>query len=608
MATTVVESGKVAPSFVGDASMPNYAALRQQSVSPLTGGGQAFAGQADDPFFLDIRVFDLLYGGDLSETGVDSLDGKNVNSIGLQLPTASLLQGGDPVIGVWSTSSRPAMKVINTDGSRDASGDFVQVSRLGHPLVNEVVLPAGLKDTFNALKPEQDAMTQPAVDRVNDPEVPKLIEAIYGIPAPAAPRDDLFMVFLTGIDGLNKPMGDMTPSEMLRLNTSIPPTANPNRLGVLAKDNAGFPNGRRLTDDVVDIELQALEGAVRTGKLVEALATGDGVNANDKEFGKSFPYLALPHSGTVGLASRTGGATGAASSGSASSGSGSSAPSGGVATGFGGTASSLPTVLAGGVALLGLASGLPACSRCAACAPPAPDVSRTPRTGSSPVRGVLLPGLLALPEQQRRLAAALLGVVPAALLAGAVALLVVPGLPPDARRPAAAARPGGRRARPDRAASGERAGRAPGRRRAAGEPAHRPGRRARGARGRRSPRLVERRHGTGRPRARRAGRPRRLLRRSRCLLPPARARRRRPRRGDARRRLGRRLRGVRARVRGQGRLPDGARVRPDRRGRAEAHHLRRDLRPEESQLPGQRRRLRPGGVTAAPLSFAVAGL
>ena len=354
-ATTLIESGKVAPSFVGDASMPDYATLRDQAVTPLEAGGKSYVGQADDPFFLDIRIFDLLYGGDLSETGVDSLDGKNINSIALQVPTGELLAGQDPVIGVWSTTSRPGMTVINTDGSRDASGDFVQVSRLGNPLVNEVVIPAGLKDTFNALKPEQDAMTQPAVDRVNDPEVPKLIEKIYGIPAPAAPRDDLFMVFLTGIDGLNKPMGEPTPAEMLRLNTSIMPTSDPNRLGVLAKDTQGFPNGRRLADDVVDIELQALEGAVRTGQLVEALAAGDGVNTNDKEFSNSFPYVALPHSGSVGLESRSGGTGGSSGSGSGSGGSGS--PSGGVGAGFGGTAQGSVTAVSAGVAGLGVLLG-----------------------------------------------------------------------------------------------------------------------------------------------------------------------------------------------------------------------------------------------------------
>jgi len=321
-ATVLASDAPVAPSFVGDASIPDYAALREEAIVGLAGGGKSYAGQADDPFFADLRVFDLLYGGDLSETGIDSLDGKNINTIALQVPTASLVQGGDPVIGVWSTASRPGMSVVKPDGTRESSGEFVQVSRLGNPLVNEVVIPIGLKDAFNSLTPDKDATVQPAVDRVNDPEVPKLVEKVYGIPAPKAPRDDLFAVFLTGIEGLNKPKGDVTPAELLRLNTSIKPSGSPNRLGVLAKDTAGFPNGRRLSDDVIDIELQALEGAVRTGKLVAALAAGDGVNINDKEFGNTFPYIALPHSGSVGLESRRGGSN----------------PGGGVAAGAGGTA------------------------------------------------------------------------------------------------------------------------------------------------------------------------------------------------------------------------------------------------------------------------------
>ena len=329
---TLVDNGRVAPSFVGAASMPNYATLRDEAVVATSDGGRAFAGQADDPFFLDLRVFDLLYGTDLSETGQDTLSGYNVNAVALQVPKASLLgDGDDPVIGVWTTTSRQSIRTQNADGTQEYTGDHVQISRLGNPLVNEVVIPAGLKDAFNSLKPENDASVQPAVDRVNDPEVPKLIEKIYGIPAPAAPRDDLFSVFLTGVEGLNKPQGEVQPAELLRLNTSIAPASAPDRLGVLAKDTAGFPNGRRLTDDVVDIGIQALEGAVRTGQLVEALAAGDGVNENDVAFGEAFPYLALPHGDAVNSgASGAGGAESANTSGAT--------PSGGVAAGAGGTA------------------------------------------------------------------------------------------------------------------------------------------------------------------------------------------------------------------------------------------------------------------------------
>ena len=324
---TLVNNAPVAPSNVGTASMPDYAGLRARAITPLDNGAQSFAGQADDPFFLDLRVFDLLYGGDLSETGADTLSGYNVQSIALQVPSSDITSSNDPVVGVWSTTQRPSMQIRNADGTQSFRGEYVQVSRIGMPLVNEVVVPAALKDAFNALPPAKDATVQPVVDRVNDPEVPKLIEAIYGIPAPKAPRDDIFSIFLTGIKGLNMPKGEVQPAEMLRLNTSIPPAEEPNRLGVLGGDNAGFPNGRRLSDDVVDIEIQALEGAVRTGKLVKALAAGDGVNENDLPFGETFPYVALPHSG-----------------------SGTGAPSGGVGAGAGGTADQSGSVELGSTA------------------------------------------------------------------------------------------------------------------------------------------------------------------------------------------------------------------------------------------------------------------
>ncbi len=300
-ASTLLKDQPVAPSNVGTASMPDYKKLRDEAVTPIggtgndTAGGTAFVGQADDPFFLDIRIFDLLYGGDLSEVDNDSLSGMNVNTIALQMPIANLTRGGDDsgIIGVWATSEQQRLDLAT--GS--ASGDFVQVSRLGAPLVNEAVLPIGLKNAFNNLQPVNDASVMAAVDRVSDPEIPKLIEKIYDIPAPKAPREDLVAAFLTGIEGLNKPP-KVKPAEMLRLNTGIAPADGPSRLGVLGKDTSGFPNGRRLIDDVVDIELQALEGAIRTGEIVEPLATGDKVDSNDLAFADAFPYVALPHSGS----------------------------------------------------------------------------------------------------------------------------------------------------------------------------------------------------------------------------------------------------------------------------------------------------------------------
>ena len=312
---TLVQNAPVAPSNTGPASFPNYAAVSNAAVTPIGGGGKSFAGQADDPFFLDLRVFDLLYGADLSEVGQDTLSGYNVNTVALQVPKSELALRGNaarnPVIGIWSTTSRPRVKLYQEDGRQiDAAGQ-VQVSRLGMPLVNEVVVPVGKKDRFNASKPEDDAQFLP---KVTTPEVPQLIQSIYGIPAPATPRNDLVEVFLTGVCKACGPVAaDLNsqrlnadvdpnrfqPAEELRLNMSVAPTAMPNRLGVLGGDLAGFPNGRRLADDVVDVTLQAAEGVLLPGHPAAVEGLGDSVNANDSAFRPVFPYVALPHNTAV---------------------------------------------------------------------------------------------------------------------------------------------------------------------------------------------------------------------------------------------------------------------------------------------------------------------
>ncbi|MFI6939746.1 DUF4331 domain-containing protein [Streptomyces sp. NPDC050418] len=290
--TKLADDLPVAPSHVGKASMPDYRKLRDQATRQLSDGSTSYVGQADDPFFLDLRVFDLLYGGDLSEVGRDTLKGYNVNTVALQVPTAKLTQSRkQPVISVWSTTHR-----------KNAGGKWTQVSRLGMPLVNEVVVPMKDKDRFNASSPWNDADFLPYVTK---PELPKLIEAIYKIKAPAEPRNDLVSVFLTGVKDLNQPP-NVRPAEALRLNTSIPPAADPKRLGVLDGDTAGYPNGRRLADDVVDISLQVVEGEL----VGQKNDLGDAVDANDVKFGDTFPYVALPTSGSRGpTASQDGGGT-----------------------------------------------------------------------------------------------------------------------------------------------------------------------------------------------------------------------------------------------------------------------------------------------------------
>ena len=214
-----------------------------------------------------------------------------------------------------------------SNGSRTLSGPDVQVARLGNPLVNEVVVPVGFKDLFNASKPESDAAYLP---KVQDPELPHVIEKVYKIPAPATPRDDLVSVFLTGVKDLNQPAG-VKPSEELRLNMSIAPTANPNRLGVVGGDKAGYPNGRRLADDIIDIDLRVVEG-VLTGAKGQAAQLGDGVDKNDVAFVASFPYVALPHSGSTSRAKAALATT-------------TRTPKGGAGTGAGGTAGGNSTPL-----------------------------------------------------------------------------------------------------------------------------------------------------------------------------------------------------------------------------------------------------------------------
>jgi hypothetical protein len=303
--TTLVRDGRVAPSDVGKASTPDYGALRSQAIVPA-GTGKSFVGQTNDPFFLDLRVFDLLYGTDFSEVGDDTLAGFNTNTMVLQVPKTEVAKGGDaagnPVIGVWSTASRRSTRIQTADGSQSFRGKWVQLSRLGNPLVNEVVVPVGAKDYFNASAPKDD---EQFLGAVNDPELPHLIEAVYGIPAPDSnddmagiQRDDLIQVFLTGVPELNQPEG-VEPAEMLRLNMSIPPCEQGScddysPLGVIAGDLAGFPNGRRLGDDVIDIALQVVEGEL----IGNANDLGDGVDADEKGFTSTFPYLSLPTRGS----------------------------------------------------------------------------------------------------------------------------------------------------------------------------------------------------------------------------------------------------------------------------------------------------------------------
>ncbi|MCI0411826.1 DUF4331 domain-containing protein, partial [bacterium] len=196
------------------------------------------------------------------------------------------------IIGVYSTSYLPKNAVQGPRGPQ-YSGPRVQVSRLGMPLVNELVIPLKDKDKWNFSKVKNDAQF---LSYVTDPSLPGAINAIYGISVPPAPRNDLVSVFLTGVTGVNQP-ANVTAGEMIRLNMAIPPTQNPNRLGVIAGDLAGYPNGRRLADDTVDISLRVVAGVLVSGFNVSPNnQLGDGVDVNDVPFTSAFPYLGIPQS------------------------------------------------------------------------------------------------------------------------------------------------------------------------------------------------------------------------------------------------------------------------------------------------------------------------
>ena len=391
-----IAEGPVAPSYVGPASMgsaQDYVDnLRTPAITETAGGGRTLATQTEDPFFLDLRVFDLLYGGDLSETGQDTLAGYNVNSIVLEVPKDEVAVDNDaannPVIGVWSTTTRPSLR--NADGTAADEPGFTQVSRLGQPLVNEVVVPAGLKDAFNAISPDQDATAAggAVLDRVLDPELARLLNSIYGIPVPPAPRFDIVEVFLTGIvtnavvdvDGdpatpnpinvdlnsqaLNAGAATFQPSEMLRLNMSITgptgldgkPLHEASPLGVFGGDIQGFPNGRRLADDVVDIEILALAGVSDAMDLGDAaaLADGDGVRTNDNEFGDVFPYVAGPNTQAVNQTGGNGRPDDDNGNGNGGGGAGAVAAAAG---GSGGPGGLVIPALTGGAALLLIGAG-----------------------------------------------------------------------------------------------------------------------------------------------------------------------------------------------------------------------------------------------------------
>jgi hypothetical protein len=283
-------------------------------VYALDGNARAFAGPRSDMFFVDLGwLGDLLnfranvlpgnHGG-----GINGVAGFNTHTIGMQIPLAQVTRNGqfptdaanpNSIIGVWSDTWVPQTRVYQTTGAKPAvSGPYVQVSRLGVPLVNEVVIPYGMKDHFNASSPRDDAQY---ASFVLDPELPKILKALFNIDSPSAPRNDLVNV-VQGFPGLTRRPNEAIADE-LRINLAIAPTPiapvdMTNRMGVLGGDNAGFPNGRRPWDDVVDIEIQVLAGVlVPAFNVAPNNQLGDGVDGPEKPFLAAFPYLRSPSSG-----------------------------------------------------------------------------------------------------------------------------------------------------------------------------------------------------------------------------------------------------------------------------------------------------------------------
>jgi hypothetical protein len=318
------------PVNVGVRSTPHYAStFTAAAVHSLRGGRKVFAGQRAEGFHVDLgSIFDL---GTLrpfqnlhlipsaAAVGVNGSRALNVHSIALQVPLTDLTRGGDQpagvnaptsVIGVYASASRHRSTIRHRDGNDLESGPFVQVSRLGNPLFNEVIVPISDKDHWNAVPPSSD---DEFVKYVAHPELAGLLPVLYpavfpNLAAYTKARADLIAILLTGIpSGVVPRFQNFTghkPADLLRLNLAVPPAASPNKFGILGGDLAGFPNGRRVTDDVVAIELRAVAGAVLP--LVDPSFTADGAAAlladgtvdNNQDFLDHFPYLGTQNSGS----------------------------------------------------------------------------------------------------------------------------------------------------------------------------------------------------------------------------------------------------------------------------------------------------------------------
>lgn len=325
--TTLATNLIAVPSNVGPRTMPNYVApggLYEQGIRTLANNIKVFAGTVDDPFWIDLgAAFDSLNfrqaagGGVLSAVqdaaqqnfAADDVAGYNVNAVAVEVPIALLTRDGqlhaanDPAatLGFWGTTSRPKSKTYSSVPGAAAllSTNFVQIQRMGQPLFNELIIGTGSKDKFSMSQPKDDA--QFAAFAL-DPLLARVFNAVYGgaVKVPAPPRTDLLplVTYAPPIAAAGTPAGPV--ADLLRLNTGVPPTqpATINRLGLLGGDPAGYPNGRRLPDDVTDIAARAVAGVLNPAfNVFPNNRIGDGVNVNDVPYREAFPYLAPAHSG-----------------------------------------------------------------------------------------------------------------------------------------------------------------------------------------------------------------------------------------------------------------------------------------------------------------------
>jgi hypothetical protein len=309
------------PSNAGPRTMPNYEALVNQGTYLLASGIRVYTGSADDAFWLDLgatfdslnfRSLSALPGGlltpeqdadDTQNFNSDDFSGFNVNAIAIQVPIAQLTRTGrkEPpdsraaTLGIWATTSRPRVTTLGRPGAPATySRDHMQIQRMGNPLINEVIIGTGAKDRFSQSQPKGDVQF---ARFALDPLLARLINALYSVPVPDAPRTDLLplVTYAPPIAAEGTPPGPV--ADLLRLNTGVPPTPRDQikRLGLLAGDPAGFPNGRRLEDDVTDIALRAVGGVLAGSQFNYPI--GDGVNRNDVPYRAVFPYLGLSNSG-----------------------------------------------------------------------------------------------------------------------------------------------------------------------------------------------------------------------------------------------------------------------------------------------------------------------